>query len=146
MPDMPCGAHALTSAQVLIAVFPPYFLCNMFVKHAWLTFYYGLARSRWQTYFIHFMQFVAAGFGISSVFVVLLQCIPLSTVWHPGATPEGVDPPKCVNMMTFFYSNAIIMIVNDVVMYLMPMVLLRNVDMVRPHRWGVYALFAVGGL
>ncbi|EXJ88048.1 hypothetical protein A1O1_04975 [Capronia coronata CBS 617.96] len=118
----------------------------MFVKHAWLTFYYGLARTRWQTYFIHFMQFVAAGFGISSVIVILAQCIPLSHVWHAGVTPADEVPAKCINLAAFLYANAIIMIVNDVIMYLIPMVLLRNVDMVRPHRWGVYALFAVGGL
>ncbi|KAJ4519456.1 hypothetical protein HRR83_004519 [Exophiala dermatitidis] len=126
--------------KLLVAVFPPYFLCNMFVKHAWLTFYYGLARSRCQRYFIHFMQFVAAGFGISSVFVILLQCIPLSHMWNPLASPDA----KCVDIMTFFYCNSIIMIVNDVILYLIPMVLLRNVDMVKPHRLGLYALFALG--
>jgi hypothetical protein len=132
--------------QLLIAAFPPYFLCNMFVKHAWLTFYYGLARTRWQTYFIHFMQFIAFGFGVASVFVILLQCIPLSQVWHRSLTPKEEDPPRCINLMAFFYANAIIMIVNDVVMYLLPMVLLRNIDMVKPHRWAVYAMFALGGL
>lgn len=119
----------------------------MFVKHAWLTFYYGLARTRAQRWFIHFMQFTAAGFGISSVLVVLLQCIPLSEVWHRAHAPDTEQSDaKCINLLAFFYSNAIIMIVNDVVMYMIPMVLLWKVEMLSGHRWGVYALFGVGGL
>ncbi|EXJ86742.1 hypothetical protein A1O3_03696 [Capronia epimyces CBS 606.96] len=133
--------------KLLVAAFPPYFLCNMFVKHAWLTFYYGLARTRAQTWFIHLMQIIAAGFGISSVLVILMQCIPLRVIWLRGVTPPPTEhAPRCINLIAFFYANAIIMIVTDVVMYLLPMVLLRNVDMLKPHRWGVYALFAIGGL
>lgn len=132
--------------QLIVAAFPPYFLCNMLVKHAWLTFYYGLARTRCQRYFIHFMQFVAASFGISSIIVVLLQCIPLSLAWTQSTDAAQERSGHCINLLAFFYSNAIIMIVNDLVLYLMPMWLLRNVDMLRGHRVGLYALFGVGGL
>lgn len=118
----------------------------MLVKHAWLTFYYGLARTRPRTYFIHFMQFVAAAFGISSVLVVLLQCIPLSIVWSQGLDPSEGSSGQCINILAFFYANSIIMIVNDVIMYLMPMWFLRNVDMLRGHRIGIYALFGAGGM
>ncbi|RVX72301.1 hypothetical protein B0A52_04506 [Exophiala mesophila] len=145
----PISAEEFRSRPVLqkliLAAFPPYFICNMLVKHAWLTFYYGLATTRPRTYFIHFMQFVAATFGISSVLVVLLQCIPLSSVWNQGVDPTET-PDQCINVMAFFYANSIIMIVNDVVMYLMPMWLLRNVDMLRGHRIGIYALFGAGGI
>ena len=120
----------------------------MFVKHAWLTFYYGLARTRAQKYFIHFMQLIAVSFGISSVIVILLQCIPLNLVWDKDLEPriESVGKRKCINVLAFFYANAIIMIVNDIVMYLIPVFLLRNVDMLRSHRVGIFALFGVGGL
>lgn len=127
-----------------MAAFPPYFLCNMFVKHAWLTFYYGLTRTRAQRWFIHVLQFSAAAFGISSVIVVLLQCIPLDGVWSWKPTPsEGHIDAKCINLMAFFYFNAIFMIVNDVVMYLTPMVLLWKVEMIRDSRWSLYALFGI---
>jgi hypothetical protein len=35
------------------------------------------------------------------------------------------------------------MIVNDIVMYLIPMVLLWKVEMIRDHRWSLYALFGI---
>ncbi|KAK6384385.1 hypothetical protein LTS17_001948 [Exophiala oligosperma] len=132
--------------QLLIAVLPPYFLCNMFVKHAWLTFYYALARTRTQRWIIHFMQLVAFGFGISSILVILLQCIPLSHVWTRARDPPPEDDAHCVNLMAYFYFNAAFMVVNDTVMYMLPVFLLRNVDMLRGHRWGIYTLFAVGGV
>ncbi|KAK4934524.1 hypothetical protein LTR10_024241 [Elasticomyces elasticus] len=139
-------ASRVALQKLLIAAFPPYFLCNMFIKHAWLTFYYGLARTRLQRYFTHFMQFVAAGFGISSVLVILLQCVPLSHVWTKHLIPPTEDGAKCIDLINFFYANSIIMIVNDTVMYLMPVFMLQDVDMLRGHRWGIYTLFGVGGV
>ncbi|KIW73778.1 hypothetical protein, variant [Phialophora macrospora] len=133
-----------TLQKLIIAAFPPYFLCNMFVKHAWLTFYYGLSQTRVQRWFIHMMQVVAAAFGISSVIVILLQCVPLNAVWHRIPVPQqGHADVKCINLMAFFYFNSIFMIVNDVVMYLTPMVLLWKVEMIRDHRWSLYALFSI---
>lgn len=35
------------------------------------------------------------------------------------------------------------MIVNDIVMYLIPMVLLWKVEMIRDNRWSLYALFGI---
>ncbi|KIW21421.1 hypothetical protein PV08_02001 [Exophiala spinifera] len=118
----------------------------MFVKHAWLTFYYALARTRTQTWIIHGMQFVAFGFGISSILVIMLQCIPLSHVWTKVRDPPPTDQARCVNLMAYFYFNAGFMVLNDTIMYMLPVFLLRNVDMLRGHRWGIYSLFAVGGV
>ncbi|KAH0843530.1 hypothetical protein AYO21_07192 [Fonsecaea monophora] len=133
-----------TLQKLIVAALPPYFLCNMFVKHAWLTFYYGLAQTRAQRYFIHLMQFSAFTFGLSSVFVILLQCIPLSYAWRQYQDPTGeLEKGKCINLLSYFYFNASFMIANDVVMYLIPMVLLWKVETLREHRWSLYALFAV---
>ncbi|EXJ72874.1 uncharacterized protein A1O5_04022 [Cladophialophora psammophila CBS 110553] len=116
----------------------------MFVKHAWLTFYYGLSQTRAQRYFIHVMQFLAVAFGTSSVAVILLQCTPLSYVWHQGLeSTSGPVKGKCINLIAFFYFNASFMIANDVVMYLIPMVLLWKVETLREHRWSLYTLFAI---
>ncbi|EXJ63894.1 hypothetical protein A1O7_00229 [Cladophialophora yegresii CBS 114405] len=133
-----------TLQKLIIAASPPYFLCNMFVKHAWLTFYYGLSQTRAQRWFIHMMQVLAAGFGISSVLVVLFQCVPLSGVWNRNLEPrEEHGDAECINLMAFFYFNSIFMIVNDIVMYLIPMVLLWKVETIRDHRRSLYALFGI---
>ena len=137
-------SRVLTRRQLLVAAFPPYFLCNMFVKHAWLTFYYGLSRTRAQRWFIHAMQVIAAAFGISSVLVILLQCIPLHAVWrHTLEPPNEQSDARCIDLMTFFYFNSAFMIVNDVIMYLIPIFLLRKVESIRDHRWSLSALFGI---
>jgi hypothetical protein len=87
------------------------------------------------------MQFLAAGFGISSVIVILLQCIPLHVVWHRNL--EEHSNARCINLIAFFYFNATFMIVNDLVMYLIPIVLLWKIEEIRDHRWSLYALFGV---
>ncbi|KIY00366.1 uncharacterized protein Z520_04051 [Fonsecaea multimorphosa CBS 102226] len=133
-----------TLQKLIIATFPPYFLCNMFVKHAWLTFYYGLAQTRAQRYFIHLMQFSAVAFGLSSVLVVLLQCVPLNYAWRRYHEPtNGHENGKCVDLLDYFYFNASFMIANDVVMYLIPMVFLWKVQTLREHRFSLYALFGI---
>ena len=90
------------------------------------------------------MQLVAAAFGISSVVVILLQCIPLNAVWRRNLEPQTEQADaRCINLMSFFYWNSCFMIVNDIVMYLIPMVLLWKVEMIRDHRWSLYALFGI---
>lgn len=118
----------------------PYFLCNMFVKFGLLIFYLRTTYERAHLYAIWFMLFVAFGFGMSNVFVILFQCVPLSKLWNPTM------PGYCLNIVAFYYYNSIFMIANDVVMYIMPMVFTWNLALRRPQRIVLNLLFALGAM
>lgn len=118
----------------------PYFLCNMFVKFGLLLFYLRTTYERCHVITIWIMMFVAFGFGISNVVVIVSQCIPLSKFWNP--TEAGY----CLDMITFYYANCIIMIINDVIMYIMPMIFTWNLALRRPQRIVLNLLFALGAV
>lgn len=117
-----------------------YYACNMFVKFGLLIFYLRTTYERSNLYAIWIMIFIAFGFGISNVVVTLFQCTPPDKLWHPK------EAGFCVNIMHFYYANAIIMIVNDTVMYIMPIVFTWNLALRRPQRIVLNLLFALGAV
>jgi len=110
----------------------------MFVKFGLLIFYLRTTYERCHRWAIWAMVCVAFCFGTSSVIVVLFQCIPPNKLWHPAFTGH------CVNILSFFYANAIIMIVNDTIMYIMPIIFTWNLALRRPQRIVLNLLFALG--
>ncbi|PSN63815.1 hypothetical protein BS50DRAFT_461670, partial [Corynespora cassiicola Philippines] len=127
-------------AQLVLASNSFYFLCNWAVKHALLLFYSEITRERKHLWSIYFMHFVAFGFGISSIFVNLFQCNPFSKAWDSDASGT------CVRMDIFFYYNASMMLATDMVLYAMPVIFTRKLQLRRPQRIGLNCLFALGGL
>lgn len=113
---------------------------NMFVKFALLFFYKNLAYEPWHHYLVWIMQFVAFGFGVSSILVVVCQCVPITKLWHSG------QPGTCIDLLAFLYSNALIMIANDIILYVMPVVFTWKLHLRRPQRIVLNLLFALGAL
>ena len=117
-----------------------YFLCNWAVKHALLLFYSEITREKNHQISIYIMHSVAFGFGLSSILVNIFQCRPFHKAWDQDV------PGFCVNLNIFFYFNANIMLATDLVLYIMPVIFTRNLQLRRPQRIGLNGLFALGGL
>lgn len=110
----------------------------MFVKFALLMFYLETTYQRRYLYTIWFMIVAAFGFGVSSILVVLFQCVPLDKLWNQSKSGQ------CVNIIAFLYANACIMITNDVVMYIMPIAFTWNLPLQKTQRVVLNLLFALG--
>ncbi|KAF2013826.1 hypothetical protein BU24DRAFT_424859 [Aaosphaeria arxii CBS 175.79] len=127
-------------AKLLLASNCFYFLCNWVVKHALLLFYTEISREKSHHYAINFMHFIAFGFGSSSILVNIFQCRPFRKAWAPEISGY------CVNIDYFLYANASIMLTTDIVLYAMPVVFTRKLQLRRAQRIGLNCLFALGGL
>lgn len=86
------------------------------------------------------MHLFAFSFGFACVTIVIFQCLPVKKMWN-GAV-EG----RCIDIDAFSYFNAIFMLVNDIVLYIMPVIFTWHLQLRRPHRIAVNCLFALGGL
>ena len=117
-----------------------YMACNMFVKLALLSFYRYLTSEVSHRRFIWFMMAIAVGFGVSSMLVLAFQCTPVSKTWNIA------QPGRCINIAAFYYANAAIMIGNDIVLYIMPMVFIRNLQLNRSKRIVINILFGLGSM
>lgn len=122
------------------AIMAFYFACNMFVKFGLLLFYLRTTFERKNLYAIWTMMVIALGFGISSILVIVFQCQPLDKIWN------FYKPGHCIDIISFFYANACIMIANDAIMYAMPIVFTWNLQLRRPQRIVLNLLFALGAL
>lgn len=86
--------------------------------------------------------FAVIGFGIGSVAAVLLQCLPLSSLWDA----EAAKGAKCIKLVDFYYANAAINLTADVVILFLPIRILWGLHMPLRQRVSLCALFGLGGL
>ncbi|KAH0244297.1 hypothetical protein KCU71_g23879, partial [Aureobasidium melanogenum] len=121
-----------------ISIFVFYLACNMFVKFALLFFYRHTTYERWHHWVIWFMEFIAFAFGVSSILVMIFQCVPIAHLWDKNT------PGTCIDIKAFFYSNSIIMIVNDIILYVLPIIFTWKLQLRLTQRIVLNLLFALG--
>ncbi|PNS14233.1 hypothetical protein CAC42_6746 [Sphaceloma murrayae] len=127
-----------TFFKLYLSFFIAYFACNMFVKLSLLAFYRKLAPDARYNWILWIMAVVAVIFGIGSIITAGLSCIPISKVWNPN------EPGYCINLEAFYYANGAIMIVNDIILYILPIIIVRGVQLSRSRRAAMNLLFGLG--
>ncbi|KAF4628219.1 hypothetical protein G7Y89_g9933 [Cudoniella acicularis] len=75
---------------------------------------------------------------IEETLVVFLSCSPLAKLWNPNI------PGKCVNLLTFYYASFGVKLVTDLVLFCMPIPMLRTLRIPRAKKVGVMFLFSIG--
>lgn len=130
--------YILTHIQLLSGLFTAYLLCNMFVKLSLLSFYRLLSRD--QKYFgtLVTMAIAAIIFGVGSLLAFVFRCVPFAKQWYPEVNGS------CINLNAYLYANAAIMIVNDVILYVLPILIVRDVQLSKPKAAAMNFLFAMG--
>ncbi|KAH0366702.1 hypothetical protein KCU65_g5095, partial [Aureobasidium melanogenum] len=131
---------AFYKVGLYISIFVFYLACNMFVKFALLFFYRHTTYERWHHWTIWFMEFIAFAFGVSSILVIIFQCVPIAHLWDQNT------PGTCINIKAFFYSNSIIMIVNDIILYVLPIIFTWKLQLRLAQRIVLNLLFALGAV
>ncbi|PSK34202.1 hypothetical protein B9Z65_8528 [Elsinoe australis] len=127
-----------TFFKLYLSFFITYFACNMFVKLSLLAFYRKLAPDNRYNWVLWIMAVVAIVFGVGSMISAGLSCIPISKVWNPSVS--GV----CINLEAFYYANGAFMIFNDCILYILPIVIVRGVQLSRSRRAAMNLLFGLG--
>ena len=108
----------------------------MFVKLALLTMYLDLTKSKTWRRIILVVQVVAVSFAVGVIIATIVMFTPLAK----GTSFLNHMPA----LRGLFYSNAIIMIVIDMVMYTIPIVLTWNIQVSKMRKLGLHILFGLG--
>ncbi|KAF2151460.1 hypothetical protein K461DRAFT_295512 [Myriangium duriaei CBS 260.36] len=124
--------------KLYVSIFVTYFACNMFVKLSLLAFYRKLSPDNRYSWLIWAMVVIAIIFGVGSMLTALMSCIPLTKLWHPSL------PGMCINIQAFYYANGGFMIVTDIVLYILPILIVRGVQLSKAKRAAMNVLFALG--
>ena len=86
------------------------------------------------------MLAVIVMFGISSILLGIFTCTPISYYW------TGTGNGHCINKQAFWFSNAALNIITDIILWSMPIPVLRSLQLPRKQKYGLMIIFAVGGL
>ncbi|KAH8881991.1 hypothetical protein GQ53DRAFT_886317 [Thozetella sp. PMI_491] len=120
-----------------------YVIALMFVKLSILVFYLRIDPRRLTRYAIYFLLFTVIGLQISTVIICIFGCIPPQKYWDV----TGAQPGQCMSNLarqTFFEANGIINIIQDILIYLLPIPMMWHLQIPRRQKIAVTALFMVG--
>jgi hypothetical protein len=112
----------------------------MFIKMSLLFLYLRLSPDKGFRIAVYAMIGLSIAFSISSIFASALQCIPVSMLWNPN------QPGHCIDVIAFYYANAAINIVTDVIIYVLPIRVLWGLQLPKRQRLGLAFLFSLGGV
>lgn len=116
-----------------------YFVAVALIKLSILFIYLRLSSNNFFRVFIYIMMGVIVSTGIAFFVACLLQCTPMNKVWQPMV--EGY----CYNPTHLFFANAGIDLVQDLIIYLMPVHMLWKLKLPTKQRLGLIFIFIVGG-
>ena len=112
-------------------------------KMAFLLFYIrlfptsGFGRIAYPLLAITFVQ------GAAFTFLFVFQCKPISYAWTQW---DGEAEGTCLNFDLGAFLHAVMNILFDFLIFVLPVVQLRKLNMSKKKRWQVLSMFAVGFL
>lgn len=91
--------------------------------------------------FHHAISADSGGFsGAWSVLSTLFMCAPVSFFWNKN------QKGHCLNQAAVWFTNAALNILTDFAVFLLPMPCLKELHLPRRQKYGLMAVFALGGL
>ncbi|KAH8588055.1 hypothetical protein B0O99DRAFT_747143 [Bisporella sp. PMI_857] len=124
--------------QTIFAASISYNISSGFIKLSLLSFYLRLSPDMTFRVVTLALFIVCVLFMVGCVMGVLLQCIPLSMLWDPS--PKG----KCFNIGLFYFASAIIHILTEAAIYILPIKTLLGLRLPMKQKLGLCLLFSIG--
>lgn len=133
------GANSLT-CKIIFFVIVTYQLAIATVKAAFLLQYRRcFPLPTLQRVCDILLSFVSLS-GLAFALTVTITCIPVEGDW------ARLPPLKCINRPVFWFINAIVNVVTDVVIYCLPIPLLKTLPIVKFQKIALISVFSIGFL
>ncbi|OJJ46001.1 hypothetical protein ASPZODRAFT_25901 [Penicilliopsis zonata CBS 506.65] len=115
-----------------------YYLALGLAKTSMVALYMRLASDPMHIRFLWVFGAIVFCHGIAVTIVTIDICTPISIMWSPSF-PEG-----CIDILDFNYFNAAFHIFTDIMLAIIPIPILRNLQMNKRRKIGLMIVFAVG--
>jgi hypothetical protein len=86
------------------------------------------------------MIVISSAFGISSILAAAFQCVPISMLW------DATQPGHCINVNAFYFANAGLHILTEVLIYALPVHTLWNLQLPFRQKLGLIGLMSIGAM
>jgi hypothetical protein len=83
---------------------------------------------------------VLAVYGCWAVLGSTFMCVPVSNFWNTGISKQ------CMNKLAFWFSNAALNIATDIMIFSIPMPLLKQLQLPKKQKIGLMFVFGFGAL
>ncbi|KAF6825413.1 hypothetical protein CPLU01_10293 [Colletotrichum plurivorum] len=124
--------------QCLWATIPTYNLALLFCKLSIIFSYLRVFKVATTQKVCKTMLAILAVYGAWTVFGSVFMCVPVSAFWNDGTG-------KCMDRLAFWFSNAALNIATDIVIFAIPIPLIRSLQISRKQKIALIMVFAVGG-
>ena len=118
-----------------------YYVCVAVTKIAILLLYIRIAVSKTLRTLIIIMMVFAVTSALGCVLASIFQCNPIHKAWDTSSTVPG----KCINVSALFYAQAGLDILQDCIIYVLPMRMLYQIQIPRRQKIALMFVFAIGG-
>ena len=137
--SIPIG-YELEQLRVLFGLYIFYNLCITLPKISVLLFYARALGTRVKLfkYALWFTHFLVIGCFIAMGFFTIFLCNPVEKQWQPSI------PGRCHSITDLWLSSTISSVVIDLILLLLPLPMLWRLQMKRPKRILIMAVFAFG--
>ena len=95
---------------------------------------------KWFRMTVHVVMGCVIVYAVASIFATIFQCSPISRVWDRSV--QG----SCINLTRFWYANAGANIFGDFIILLLPMPVVKKLQLPARQRWGLALVFGLGVL
>ncbi|KAF2219703.1 hypothetical protein BDZ85DRAFT_183704, partial [Elsinoe ampelina] len=89
---------------------------------------------------IWIMAVLTAIYGFWSIFGNIFICTPIPYFWN-----RGIPGGKCINTTAFWFANAGMNILTDILVFVLPMPALKKLQLPKKQKVGLMLVFALGG-
>ena len=79
-------------------------------------------------------------YAFASIVATIVQCLPVERAWNHQVLG------RCINLTAFWYANASANIIGDILILGLPMPVIKGLNLPSAQRWGLFLVFALGGL
>ncbi|KAM7194056.1 hypothetical protein V8F20_008152 [Naviculisporaceae sp. PSN 640] len=108
------------------------------IKMAFLFQYYRVFSSKRMRTYICLAGVLIIVWSISQILVVIFTCVPVHRFWLPET------PGVCVELVPFWYANAAGNIVTDVIVFLLPLPVIKSLNLRKPQKILLLGIFGLG--
>ena len=91
---------------------------------------------------IDIVQITNLAWCITMTVVIVVQCVPLKEAWNPLRTTED----KCVLFGIFILLEELLNVTLEVTILILPIFVIRNLQLPARQRWILSLIFLLGGL
>lgn len=117
-----------------------YILIQVSAKASLLAFYSRVFTSRGFRIAVWSAAAFLVGHGIIFLGLVIFQCTPISSIWNRSLEN------KCLNLTAIGYAGGVFSIVEDIVIFIMPIPELWKLQLGRQKKAALLFMFSIGSL